>query len=117
MEKGDIVLVPFPFTDLKGQKKRPALVLIVKDLDITVCFISTQLHWEEKTDLILKPSKINGLKKESLIKISKIATIDRNLIIGKLGNIDFDSKRELDKRLIKLFKIENNPRGEKEQMI
>ena len=47
MEKGDIILIPFPFTDLKGNKNRPALILINSELDITLAFISTQLKWKE----------------------------------------------------------------------
>ena len=106
MKKGNIVLTPFPFTNLKGSKTRPALILVVKGLDVTVCFISTQLRWEEETDLILKSSPNNGLKKESLIKTSKIATLDKNLIIGKLGDIDFETKMILNKKLIDLFQLE-----------
>ena len=41
MKKGDIVLIPFPFTDLTGNKNRPALVLVESEEDITVCFITT----------------------------------------------------------------------------
>lgn len=87
MEKGDIVLIPFPFTDLKGNKNRPALVLISGSLDITVSFISTQLKCKEEYDIELKSSYVNGLKKDSLLRLSKIATIDKELALGKLGNI------------------------------
>jgi len=42
--KGDIVLITFPFTDLSGSKLRPTVVLAKTELDITVCFITTQLQ-------------------------------------------------------------------------
>jgi mRNA interferase MazF len=43
MNKGDIVLLLFPFTDLAGSKTRPAIILISSEEDVTVCFLTTQL--------------------------------------------------------------------------
>jgi len=107
MNKGDIILIPFPFTNLSGSKKRPALILISGKLDLTVSFISTQLQWQEPTDLLLQPNISNGLKKTSLVRLSKIATIEKKLAIGKLGSIDTNELSTLDKNLIHLFAIKN----------
>lgn len=108
MIKGDIVLIPFPFTDLTGSKKRPAIILISGHLDITVSFISTQLHWQEPADLLLHPNSFNGLKKSSLVRTGKIATIDKVLVIGKLGHIEDQKMDELNRKLIQIFDIKSD---------
>jgi mRNA interferase MazF len=106
MEKGDILLIPFPFTDLKGNKNRPALVLINSDLDVTLAFISTQLKWKEETDILLKPNKNNGLKKDFVLRLGKIATIDKNLVLGRIGRMDANVLKQVNLNLIKLFKLD-----------
>jgi mRNA interferase MazF len=103
MKKGDIVLIPYPFTNLKGNKLRPALILVNSETDITVCFITTQLICKEATDLEISPSTRNGIKKNSLIRVSKIATLDKELALGKLGDLDVELKDELNKNLKLLF--------------
>ena len=106
MKKGDLVLIPFPFTDLTGNKNRPALVLVNGELDVTLAFISTQLKWKEATDVILKPSGGNGLKKESLVRLSKLATIDKDLVLGRLGTVNRESIKLINDNLKKIFQLD-----------
>lgn len=105
MNKGDIVLIPFPFTDLTGNKNRPAVVLMESENDVTVCFVTTQLKWQEEFDVTVLPAASNGLKKPSLIRLSKLATIDKELIIGRLGALDEQYLYTVNKNLISLLKL------------
>ena len=107
MKKGDIVLVPFPFTDLTGSKNRPALVLISNDLDVTVSFISTQIKWKEEADILIQPSSVTGIKKDSIIRLSKIATIDKSIVLGRISRLENTSIKTVNNNLIKLFQLVN----------
>ena len=105
MAKGDIVLITFPFTNLSGSKLRPAIVLTETNLDITVCFITSQINWQEQTDIVLFPNDQNGIKKQSLVRTSKIATIDKALAQGLLGRLSSNEITELNNKLKILFQL------------
>ncbi len=105
MAKGDIVLITFPFTDLSGSKLRPAVVLVDTPADVTVCFITTQLGWPEPTDVLLQPNPTNGLRKASLIKTNKIATLDRVLAKGLLGRLSQADTADLNAKLKTLLQL------------
>ena len=105
MEKGDIVLITFPFTDLSGNKLRPGVVLIETLTDITVCFITSQLSWQVPTDVILEPSPSNGLRRQSLLRTNKIATLDKSLAKGLLGKLTDEQTYELNRKLKDLFQL------------
>ena len=105
MAKGDIVLITFPFTDLRGSKLRPAVVLADTNLDLTVCFITTQIAWQETTDVLLTPTATNGLRKPSLIRTSKIATLDRTLAKGVLGRLSTQELTDLNAKLKRLLQL------------
>ena len=105
MKKGDIILLSFPFTDLKGKKIRPALVLVVSDLDVIVAFITTQFKWQNSCDILLEPNDLNGLKKTSLVRVSKITTIDKDLILGKLGQLDSFDMQKINQNLLKVLDL------------
>ena len=105
MAKGDIVLITFPFTDLSGSKLRPGVVLAETNFDLTVCFITTQTQLQEPTDIILLPDLTNGLKKQSLLRVSKIASLDKTLVRGLLGKLTQIELTEMNIKLKALFQL------------
>jgi mRNA interferase MazF len=105
MVKGDIVLITFPFTDLSGSKLRPTVVLADTELDVTVCFITTQWQWHDPTDVHLSPTLFNGLRKQSLIRTSKIATLDKTLAKGLLGQLTHIELNDLNNKLKTLLQL------------
>ena len=105
MAKGDVVLITFPFTDLSGSKLRPAVVLAQTNIDLTVCFITTQIQWQEQSDILLHPNSTNGLKGASLIRLGKIATLDKSLSKGLLGRLNQNELSELNSKLKLLFQL------------
>ena len=84
---GSIVLTRFPFTDLSGDKRRPALVVSRDNdrrTDLVVCFItSVPRTGPDMAPLDAIPG--TGLKVPSVVRFDKLATLDRSVIAGKLG--------------------------------
>ena len=103
MTKGDIVLITFPFSDLSGTKLRPAIVLFQNDTDVPVCFITSKLDWKGEFDMTLNPSVENGLRKKSLIRVAKIATLDKSFAKGLLGRLTQEELMLLNKKLTELL--------------
>jgi mRNA interferase MazF len=91
MEKyhfGEIVLIKFPYTDGDAFKRRPALVINdFMDGDIIVCRITSQLY-NTKNDIALTEWKQSGLKLPSVIRVHKLATLNKELIEKAIGQID-----------------------------
>ena len=105
MQKGDIVIIPFPFTDLSGSKLRPSVVLFTDKRDVTISFITSQLKWKDEFDIEVFPNNENGLKIHSIIRLTKIATIDKDLVLGKLGSLNTNEISEINKNLKSILKL------------
>jgi len=88
--KGDIVVIPFPFTDLSGNKKRPAFV--VADLpgnDIIVCQITSKFKSDAFALSISESDFILGsLPIDCFIRPNKIFTADKNIILSTAGHLN-----------------------------
>jgi mRNA interferase MazF len=103
-EFGDVVLVPFPFTDQTATKKRPAIV------------VSSDAYHRDRPDVILmavtsqaRPAvgvgeipvqrwKEAGLLKPSVLK-PLLATVERRLVLRKLGRLEAQDREALGRGL------------------
>jgi mRNA interferase MazF len=103
--KGKIVLIPFPFTDLTSTKLRPALVLYEGQQDVVVAFISSRITKTRPIDVKIAEDhpefKQSELKLASTIKLDKIATIAKELILGEIGELGPKLKKEINDKISK----------------
>ena len=96
---GDIVLLKFPFTDGIHYKRRPALVINdFKDGDIIVCRITSKIY-ETSFDVYIDNWEKSGLKLPSVIRVHKLATLEKNMVDSLMGRLD-DSTKEKVKTVI-----------------
>ncbi|MEK7531900.1 MAG: type II toxin-antitoxin system PemK/MazF family toxin [Patescibacteria group bacterium] len=105
-KKGAIILVPFPFTDLSDAKVRPALVVFTSRTgeDMIVVFISSKKGPHIGVfDIIVSPTKQNGLKMQSIIRGAKIATLEKKIAIGELGMLEKVAMKQVTSTLRKVF--------------
>ena len=105
MRKGTVVLVSFPFTDLSGQKVRPALVLHVsRGENCIVAFITSSTGRKAYPfDVPIPSSAANGLKVNSFIKLEHIATLQKKIVLGELGVVESATSQKVKARLRMLF--------------
>ena len=103
--KGDVVIVPFPFTDLTGLKKRPAFV--VADLpgdDIIVCQITSKAK-SDSFALTLEARDFisGGLPVDSFVRPNKVFTADKNIILSTAGHLCENKIRDTVNALINII--------------
>lgn len=98
-EFGDIILVPFPFTDQTKAKRRPAVVISSRAYhahrpDLVLMAITSQRRPTTWSDIQVGEWRAAGLLKPSAIK-PVIATLEQSLIIRRLGRLAADDRQTL----------------------
>jgi len=93
-EQKEIVLMPFPYSDLTGAKQRPALIISNDKLNKTedrICCLITSNKPKDKGILIENKHMENGkIVFESWVKPHRIFTINKKIINKKIGSINDD---------------------------
>ena len=106
-KKWEIILVPFPFTDLKSIKKRPALIVSPdeynQEMEIVIAFITSKLDTKYRLgDYNIQEWQKSNLPKPSMIRM-KFATINKSIIIKKIGKLSVKDINKFNKLLIDFF--------------
>ncbi|MEN0003013.1 MAG: type II toxin-antitoxin system PemK/MazF family toxin [Bacteroidota bacterium] len=112
--KYKIVLVPFPFDDFTNSKVRPAICLtptISKFEHIIIAFITSRIEIaDEKSDLLLRKTipefYLTGLKIDSAIRLHRLVTVPKRIILRELGELPEAYKEQLRDKVLALFDFE-----------
>ncbi len=105
----DILIVPFPFSDLTSVRQRPVLVLSKKEYnekceDIITCGITSNLKDSKYSVLIDNSDLIEGnIPVKSRIKTDKLFTLEQSIIIKKMGRVNKETFSRVRKEFINLI--------------
>lgn len=108
-KKWDIVLLPFPYTDLSSTKKRPAVIISPetynRGLDVMLMFLTSNLKTEQREgDYELTKWQEAGLPKPSMTRM-KVMTLDKDFILKKIGEIQPEDGLKIDEFLKNFFAL------------
>ncbi len=105
--KGDVVVIPFPFSDLSDSKKRPALIVAkLKGDNVILCQITSKKRIDDyNIDLKSKDFSIGGLPLDSNIRPDMLFTGHTRTIIRIAGSLNKTKTLEVIKKIKEI--IEN----------
>jgi mRNA interferase MazF len=104
--KGQIVVVPFPFSDLSDFKKRPAVVISSLKGNNLILAQVTSKERTARYSLEIKTSdfETGGLYIDSFVNCDKIFTLDKSIILDSVGNLSFDKTTEIISKVVDIVK-------------
>lgn len=90
---GEVLLIPFPFTDLTTQKRRPVLVLRQEDThgDFLAAAITSQPGCSDAHALNQPDFQSGRLPKPSYVRITKLYTLNQHVAISRFGALTPDA--------------------------
>lgn len=105
----ELILLPFPFSNLEDKKVRPAIVISnnffnKKGEDCLIVPLTTVMKEEPYSILLKQENLVYGkLIKDSRVRADKITSIEKNLILLKIGAINDLTFKKIQQEIHKLF--------------
>ena len=112
-QRGDIVLVPFPFTDLSTTKRRPALIVSNELVNATGDVIIVMITSKDKNDSLqieIRGKDIStDFPKKSFVRCHRIVSIDSNLISTVISKANNDLLKRVEEKIHLFITETENP--------
>lgn len=107
---GDVIIVPFPFSDLTTNKRRPALIVasLIGD-DVILCQITSKTVSDLYAIGLLKTDFMaGGLDQESHIRPNRLFTADSKIILYKAGTLKPEKLNAVVMKLVEIITPKNS---------
>ncbi len=104
--RGDVVVVPFPFSDLTQAKRRPALVLAeLEGDDLILCQITSRAISDRyAVSLTDADFAQGGLRVESYVRPNRLFTADKAIVLYRVGSLARTKINEVVDRVISILR-------------
>jgi mRNA interferase MazF len=103
--KGDVVVVPFPFSDLSNAKRRPALVLAgLEGDDLILCQITSQaIRDQYAVPLQDDDFDKGGLQRPSNVRPNRLFTADSQIVLYRVGSLHRTKLTEVIDKVVEII--------------
>ncbi|MCH8127702.1 type II toxin-antitoxin system PemK/MazF family toxin [candidate division KSB1 bacterium] len=103
--KDDVVVIPFPFSDLTHAKRRPALIVAaLSGDDLILCQITSQ-KVRDSYAILLENSdfETGSLKQASNVRPNRIFTADKSIVLYKIGQLRKAKTKLVIKKIVEIL--------------
>ena len=103
--KGDVVVLPFPFSDLSEAKRRPAMVLAEADATaVILCQITSQtVRDSDAIGVETADFQSGSLRKPSNVRPNRVFTADSRIVLYRAGRLDDAKTTQVVDKLVEIL--------------
>ncbi len=95
--RGDIIIIDYPYGDLKTYKRRPVLIMKIPRGDDIIALQMTAQSQEKSVEILIshKDFSKGRLKRDGFLRLDKISTVEKSLIKYKVGSLKSEKFNEI----------------------